>query len=252
MSLEAALQTANASIRDLVEKLGSDERIDVASIPAGALGWAIAKAANAHPGRRFVIVTADLDEAYRHESNLRFLLAGGNTDVLLFAAADTSPLLDVVPDRRAEMQRMAVLARLAEQQPWRILIVPAPALLRRVPPVGHVKSGLLSIEIGERIEREELVQRLLELGYLRVPLVEDRGTFSARGSLIDVYGHDAALPCRIELDDDLIVRIRRFDPDDQKTADETDAVQLAAPREVPDTPAAIARAKTVVRSSSAS
>jgi hypothetical protein len=107
MSLEAALQTANASIRDLVEKLGSDERIDVASIPAGALSWAIAKAADAHPERRFVIVTADVDEAYRHESNLRFLLAGGNTDVLLFAAADTSPLLDVVPDRRAEMQRMA-------------------------------------------------------------------------------------------------------------------------------------------------
>ena len=247
MSLEAALQTANASIRDLVEKLGSDERIDVASIPAGALGWAIAKAADAHPERRFVIVTADLDEAYRHESNLRFLLANGNTDVLLFAAADTSPLLDVVPDRRSEMQRMAVLAQLAEQQTWRVLIVPAPALLRRVPPIGHVKSGLLSLEIGERIEREELVRRLLELGYLRVPLVEDRGTFSARGSLIDVYGHDAALPCRIELDDDLIARIRRFDPDDQKTTGETDAVQLAAPREVPDTPAAIARAKTVVR-----
>jgi transcription-repair coupling factor (superfamily II helicase) len=110
-----------------------------------------------------------------------------------------------------------------------------------------VKSGLLSIEIGEQIERDELVQRLLELGYLRVPLVEDRGTFSARGALIDVFGPDAAMPFRIELDDDLIVRIRRFDPDDQKTADETDAVQLSAAREVPDTPAAITRAKAAVR-----
>ncbi|MGB8332200.1 MAG: hypothetical protein WCE62_18900, partial [Polyangiales bacterium] len=247
MSLEAALQSANASVRQLVDALGSNERIDVASLPVGALDWAIAGAAAARPSRRFVVITADLDEAYRHESNLRFLLASDRRDVLLFSAADTSPLLDVVPDRRAEMQRMAVLAQLAEEQPWRVLIVPAPALLRRVPPLKHVKSGLLCIEIGERVERDELVTRLLELGYLRVPLVEDRGTFSVRGSLIDVYGPDAALPCRIELDDDLIARIRRFSPDDQKSVDETDAVQLAAAREIPDTHGAITRAKTVVR-----
>jgi transcription-repair coupling factor (superfamily II helicase) len=247
MSLEAALENANAPIRDLVVALGSDDRIDVTSIPRGALDWVIAEAASAHPNRRFVVVAADLEEAYRHESNLRFLLPEENANVLLFSPADTSALLDIVPDRRAEMQRMAVLAQLAEEQPWRVLIVPAAALLRRVPPVEHVRSGLLSIEIAQRIERDELVRRLSELGYLRVPLVEDRGTFSARGALVDVFGPDAALPFRIELDDDLVSRIRRFNPDDQKTADEIDSLQLAAAREVPDTPDAIARAKMAVR-----
>ena len=247
MSLEAALQNANASIRDLVGSFDSDERIDVASVPRGALNWAIAEAASRQPGRRFVVVTADLEEAYRHESNLRFLLPNGSSDVLLFTAADTSPLLDVVPDRRAEMQRMAVLAQLVEEQPWRVLIVPATALLRRVPPAEHVKAGVLSIEIAQQVERDDLIGRLLELGYLRVPLVEDRGTFSARGALIDVYGPDAALPFRIELDDDLVSRIRRFDPDDQKSADEIDSLQLAAAREVPDRPETVMRAKTVVR-----
>jgi transcription-repair coupling factor (superfamily II helicase) len=247
MSLEAALENANAPIRDLVEALGSDDRVDVASIPRGALDWAIAEAASAHPERRFVVIAADLEEAYRHESNLRFLLPHGSADVLLFTVSDTSALLEVVPDRRAEMQRMAILAQLAEEQPWRVLIVPAPALVRRVPPVDHVKSGLVSIEIADQIERDDLVRRLLELGYLRVPLVEDRGTFSARGALIDVFGPDAALPFRIELDDNLVSRIRRFNPDDQKTADEIDALQLAAAREVPDAPDGIARAKTAVR-----
>ena len=247
MSLETALENSNASIRDLVESFGSNKRVDVASIPTGALGWVIAKVAVAQPEQRFVVVTADVEDAYRYESNLRFLLGGDNGGILLFAAADTSPLLDVVPDRRAELQRMAVLAQLAEQQPWRVLIAPAPALVRRIPPIEHVRSALLSMEIGKRIERDELVQRLSELGYLRVPLVEDPGTFSARGALIDVYGPDATLPVRIELDDDLISRIRHFDPDDQKTGDETDSVELAPSREVPDTPNAIAHAKTVVR-----
>ena len=247
MSLEATLANSNASIRDLVASLGANERVEAASVPRGALSWAIAKAAAATSQRRFVLVTSDLEEAYRYESNLRFLLADDDGDVLLFTAADTSPLLDVVPDRRAEMQRMAVLAQLAEERPWRVLIVPATALLRRVPPADHVKSGLLGIEFGDRIERDELVRRLTELGYLRVPLVEDRGTFSARGALIDVYGPDASLPVRIELDDDLIVRIRRFDPEDQKSADEIESTQLAAAREVPDTAKEISRAKTAVR-----
>ncbi|UCH29854.1 MAG: DEAD/DEAH box helicase, partial [Myxococcales bacterium] len=247
MSLEAALQNANASIRELVESLGRKERADVASIPTGALDWALAEAAASHPGRRFVVVTKNLDEAYRHQSNLRFLLGDPNGDVLLFAASDTSPLLDVVPDRRSEMQRMATLARLAAEASWRFLIVPAPALLRRVPPRSHVASGLVSLSAGEKIEREALVERLLRLGYLRVPLVEDRGTFSARGALIDVYAPDAKLPCRIELDDDEIMRIRRFDPDDQKTTEEIERVRLGPAREVPDEPTAIARAKRLVR-----
>jgi transcription-repair coupling factor (superfamily II helicase) len=246
-ALETALETASASIRDLVKSLGSENRVDVASIPTGALDWAIAKAALAHPERRFLIITADLDEAYRHESNLRFFLSDRSGEVMVFAAADTSPLLDVVPDRHAEMQRMAVLTRLAEQQPWRMLIVPAAALLRRLPSRKHVESELVSIEVGGQIEREGLIRRLSELGYLRVPLVEDRGTFSARGALIDVYPPDAMLPCRVELDDDRVTRIRRFNPEDQKGADEVDAIRLGPAREVPDAPTSIARAKAAVR-----
>lgn len=247
MSLEAALQNANASIRQLIESLGSEDRTDVVSIPPGALGWTIARAAEADPEQKFVLVTATLDEAYRHESNLRFLLEDDNGGVLLYAAADTSPLLDVVPDRRAEMQRMAVLTQLAERQPWRVLVVPAPALLRRIPPLENVRANLQTLEIGAQVERDSLIGRLSELGYLRVPLVEDRGTFSVRGALIDVYPADAAMPYRIELDDDEIVRIRIFNPDDQKTIDEIGSIRLGPAREVPDTPASIAMAKARVR-----
>jgi transcription-repair coupling factor (superfamily II helicase) len=247
MSLEAALENANASIREVLGSLDSSERVDVASVPAGALDWMLSEAVAAHPDRRLIVITSSLDEAYRQESNLRFFLGDPGGDVLVYAAADTSPLLDVVPDRRAEMQRMATLALLAEETDWRVLIVPASALLRRVPPREYLASNLVSLRLGETLERDALVQRLLSLGYLRVPLVEDRGTFSARGALVDVFAPDAKLPCRIELDDEEISRIRLFDPEDQKTAGETESIRLGPAREVPDAPAAIARAKRLVR-----
>jgi len=247
MSLEAALQEANASIQDLVDALASAARTEAASTPIGALDWAIAKVATDDPARRFVIVTADLEDAQRHASNLRFLLGAQNGDVLLFAPLDTSPLLDVVPDRRAEMQRMAVLAQLAENKPWRALVIPAAALARRLPPLHHVRSRALTVAVGAQIERDDLVGRLAELGYLRVPLVEDRGTFSARGALVDVFGPDVPSPVRIELDDDRVARIRSFDPEDQKSTGETELVELPAAREVPDHRDAIARAKSAAR-----
>ena len=95
MSLEAALENANASIRDLVESLGSDERIDVASLPAGALDWAIAEAARAQPDKRFIPVTASPEEAYRPDSTLRFPLRDDDGDVRALPAAHRRPLLAV-------------------------------------------------------------------------------------------------------------------------------------------------------------
>ena len=68
MSLEAALQNANASVRELVESLAGAERVDVSSLPLGALAWTLAEAVASNPERRLVLVTATLDEAYRHES----------------------------------------------------------------------------------------------------------------------------------------------------------------------------------------
>ncbi len=246
MSLEAALENANASMREVLDALEDTERVDVESMPVGALDWVLAEAVG-RLERRLVIVTPDLDEAYRHEANLRFLLGDSSEDVLLFSASDTSPFLEVVPDRRSEMQRMAVLARLAEKAPWRMLIVPAAAFLRRVPPREYVHAGLVSVDVGATLERETLIEKLLVLGYLRVPLVEDRGTFSVRGAIIDVYPPDARLPSRIELDDEMVVRIREFEPEDQKTAGEIQSLELGPAREVPDDRSAIARAKAHVR-----
>lgn len=247
MNLEAALEVANASMGDLVSRFRAERRTDVSSLPHGALAWALSRFAEADPAARIVVVTESLDEAYRHEANLRFLLDVPDEDVMVFPGSDTSPLLDVVPDRRAEMHRMAVLGRLAGGAAWRVLIVPAAALLRRLPPRSYVEASVHEVSLGEALDRDHLVDRLQRFGYLRVPLVEDRGTFSVRGAIVDVFAPGTEPPHRIELDDDEVARIRLFDPDTQKTGDERDSVRLGAAREVPDDPDAIALAKGRVR-----
>ena len=48
-------------------------------------------------------------------------------------------------------------------------------------------------------------------------LVEDEGTFSVRGDIIDVFPTHAEHPYRIELYGDLVEAIRAFDPVTQRT-----------------------------------
>ena len=50
-----------------------------------------------------------------------------------------------------------------------------------------------------------------------MPLVEDPGSFAVRGFLIDVFTPHHGHPTRIELDDERVVSIKRFNPDDQRT-----------------------------------
>ena len=56
-----------------------------------------------------------------------------------------------------------------------------------------------------------------------------------RGGILDVFPPDAELPYRIELWDDEIDTIRRFDPETQRSVEEVDRVRvIAAAEQLPD------------------
>ena len=61
------------------------------------------------------------------------------------------------------------------------------AVIQKVLPrqvLGDVSQYLVA---GEEVERETLLAKLVRLGYANVPLVEDRGTFSVRGGILDIF-----------------------------------------------------------------
>ena len=62
-----------------------------------------------------------------------------------------------------------------------------------------------------------LVDRLVAMGYERVPQVEERGDLSVRGGILDVYPSTADLPARIELFGDEVESMRAFSPFTQRT-----------------------------------
>jgi transcription-repair coupling factor (superfamily II helicase) len=115
------------------------------------------------------------------------------------------------------MSRMATLFHLAHDRPWRALVVPAAGLARKVVPRRELGRRADRIVAEGEMDREALVRWLVEAGYLRVPVVEDPGSFAVRGALLDVWAPSSALPVRVELYGELVLSLRPFDPGEQKT-----------------------------------
>jgi transcription-repair coupling factor (superfamily II helicase) len=213
-----------ARLREIADAVARGaRRVDVSGVRGCADAALIAAVAE---GARVLVVTADVDEARRVAQDVAFFSRAdateesedtGQGDVLVLATSESSPYADVNPDRRAAMSRMATLFHLAQDLPWRVLVVPAAALTRKLVPRKVVREHSYRIVAEDELDRDELIARLSETGYLRVPVVEDPGTFAVRGALLDVWPPSSPDPARVELYGDLVLSIRPFDPYEQKT-----------------------------------
>ena len=227
----------------------------------GAMTAMVARAIALAGDSLVVCVTADLESARRLSDDLAFFWgdragASGSMqrEALVLSPNEASPYADSNPDRRAAAARLVALFYLAHRRPLRFLIVPAAGLVRKVIPRAEVERQSEVVTFEQEIDRDKLTARLASTGYLRVPVVEDPGSFAVRGAILDVWPPGAELPVRIELYGDLVVSLRSFDPDVQRTVSSSGAaaleqkeVWLPPAREVLLSEAAEARAREVVR-----
>jgi transcription-repair coupling factor (superfamily II helicase) len=215
-------------LRDVVARLSRMRRgrLDLSGVRGGAAS-AVA-AALVRSGRSVVLVTEDVETAGRAAQDLAFLARGvpgdaedvGDGGVLVFSASESSPYADVSPDRRSAMNRAATLFRLARGSRCAVLVVSASALVRKVPPRARIAKSGTRIAVDSEIDRDGLLASLTEAGYLRVPIVEDPGSFAVRGALVDVWPASTSTPVRLELYGDAVLALKRFDAVDQKTLKE--------------------------------
>lgn len=204
-------------------------------------------------GLRPVLIADDERDAESLYRDLAFV--SGTTDDLagaqglLFLGDDgKSPYEEYSPDAKSVMERIAALYRLSQEpKDVRAVVVSPGALVRRQVPPSLWKDGIDYLVAGQSVDRERLLQNLVARGYNSVKQVEDPGTFSVRGGIIDVYSPYLPKPYRLDLFGDEIESIRLFDPGSQRTErDLEDAVLLPA-REVVFGEGTARRVKAAVR-----
>ena len=211
-----------------------------------SLPLVLASAAQRHDGL-LVIVTPDSQEAEQLQRQLRFFCGDAALDILCFTDWETLPYDSFSPHQDIISQRLETLHRLPGLHRG-VLLVPVATLLQRLPPADFLDQYSLILETGNTLDLDAMRIRLEKAGYQCVSQVMEHGEFAVRGSILDLFPMGTDTPLRIDLFDDEIESIRKFDPDSQRSLDKVDKVRLLPAREFPVDEAAITRFRKAWRS----
>ena len=93
-----------------------------------------------------------------------------------------------------------------------VLIIASVSCIYGIGSPEKYEKMLLIFKVGERLSRQIILERLIELLYIRNDLDFHRGTFRVRGDVIDIYLAESESAIRVELFGDEIESLVRFDP----------------------------------------
>ncbi len=146
-------------------------------------------------------------------------------ETLYYPEADPAIVEGAIVDPERGAERLAVIEKLAGK--GRQIVVATHASLNEiVPSPEDLKRLELKLTRGKRLDREGLLRQFEHAGYEHVAQVANRGQYALRGGIIDVFSFQHLLPVRIELFDDEIESIRRFDLDHQTSVEQLDSCTL--------------------------
>ena len=143
-----------------------------------------------------------------------------------------APHPDLISER---LRTLAALPQLTRG----VVLVSIDTLPMRLPPRQYLESRSFALHPGERLALEPFRQRLIDCGYVAVGQVTLPGEFAIRGSLLDLHPMGSADPLRIDLNDDQIDSIRRFDPQTQRSLDALQQFDVLPGRELPLDPESV-------------
>lgn len=181
-----------------------------------------------------LIVAPDNLSASQLQAELRFFLAGEKEtqEILIFPDWETLPYDQFSPHQDIISERLYTLSRL-QQTTNAIIISAASTLMHRLCPPHFLNQHGLVLREAQTLHIEQFRNQLQQAGYHCVNKVLEHGEFAVRGAIIDIYPMGSELPFRIDLFDDVIDSLRRFDPETQRTIEKIEQIQVLPAREFP-------------------
>ena len=191
--------------KELLAKLPVDRCIALTGLAEGEKPF-FATALAHRTGKPVLLISPTELVAQKQAQDINRLVGGG---------AAMLPTRDVQFSRAAASQestwqRLHVLGEAAGGR-LRVLCVSAEGLSDRCPSAARFKAATIPIAEGGTCQPNDLIARLVQSGYERVPMLEGKGQCAMRGAILDVFPPSEADALRIEFFGDEVDSIRRFD-----------------------------------------
>lgn len=111
-----------------------------------------------------------------------------------------------------------------------ITLVSAPVCLQYLPPLD---GQIFTFQVRQEMPRSEWLPWLVAHGYEQVNDLFERGQFSMRGSVVDIFATHEAIPYRLDFFGDTLEYIKTFSLETQKPIQTHTTLTLFPAREVP-------------------
>ena len=146
-------------------------------------------------------------------------------DVLLFPMDDflTSEALAMSPELKTT--RLETLKAILDKKKC-IVVTNLMGYLRYLPKKEIFEESFIKLSKDKEINPILIGEKLVNIGYTRVPLVTKTGEIAIRGFVVDIFPLGEKNPIRIEFFGDEIESIRYFDVDSQLKLKEIDEITL--------------------------
>ena len=124
--------------------------------------------------------------------------------------------------------RTEIIKDLSLKKIPKIIVSYPEAIFEKVLIKKEIKKRILKIAIGQKIELENLNEKLFEYDFNREDFVSQPGDFSVRGGIVDVFSYSNTLPFRIEFFGNEIESIRTFEIESQISNNTYSSVEILA------------------------
>ncbi|MDY4787979.1 MAG: transcription-repair coupling factor [Bacilli bacterium] len=132
-------------------------------------------------------------------------------DCLFFPSDESFRIEAIASSPELLCQRIYVLNKLIENEKPYIIITHTASILRLLPLKQLFVDKCINLKINDEIKLNELITKLIDLGYNRVNKIEHSLEFALRGGVLDIYSVNYLNPIRIEFFGNEIDSIRFFD-----------------------------------------
>ena len=159
-------------------------------------------------------------------ANLLYQTLLNYTDKVFFFPMDdflTSEAIAISPEFKVE--RITTLNNLCKDDKY-IVVTNLMGALRYLPKKNVWNSANIVLKKDMDVNREELINKLYNLGYTRETIVNGTGQIGVRGYVLDIFPTSSEYAVRIEFWGDTIDSIKYFDIDSQLTLNETNEVTI--------------------------
>ena len=185
---------------------GPASRLAVGGLHGSSDAVIVAALAQNLPHRFFVVVNDDVAGAERWLADLTTVVEAER--VAFYPPRESFGEAEAHAEVAGE--RVETLERIGRGD-LRILVTTTRALLERTQLPRALASARLELRKGDTRRPEDLAAHLEQIGFERVPMVEDVAQFSVRGGIFDIYSFGMAEPVRLEFWGDDVSELRHFD-----------------------------------------